>query len=273
MCVQDFKVYTACGHPDPEGTPTKIRRCYEYRAKGHCVVGVRPAFIDRPLNRRDDGRLTDVFCPDCQVLRKEFEHCIGSLPNGDRDSPAWTLYHRIGWKRMSTEILKSINYAQDKLDDLIMKFNGREQEWLKSLVIGRIGFFEAFKEWLAEKLDKKNSAGELYFPRTEIKGKRMKNTRLRRITTWTLEHLANGDFDEFNIGPREFKGYLTHAFNELIYDWENHFHDEPNIMDASREFDLYWKKWTDIALAKKSALEESRAEEWLREGRDVDWEL
>lgn len=57
-------------------------------------------------------------------------------------------------------------------------------------------------------------------------------------------NLAQGKFD--NLDNLTFREGLEKAFNNLIYQWDTHFDEEPGSEPAKAEFTKYWTSWLAV---------------------------
>ncbi|KAI2642939.1 hypothetical protein GGS21DRAFT_199294 [Xylaria nigripes] len=236
MCFHLIKGFRICRHPDPEATPKAVKHCTEYLKKGGCKKGTITILTDQV-------KPTTGFCPQCQDLRNRFFLSTGSLDTAHKNSATWKLYNRIGWEFKNHMFLDGAASARFHLDYEITTLGGRDQEEFTATIEKRIDFYEAFKEWLAERLGKKDPSGRPYFPQIELPQTSRKTTRLQYLVRWMLQTMADKDFDGLAIDKVTFKKCLRRSFNELIYDWEMEFLDDPGIQVAGSKFQWYWNRW------------------------------
>ncbi|TRX88414.1 hypothetical protein FHL15_010670, partial [Xylaria flabelliformis] len=204
MCQERYKGYADCKHLHPQSTVIKPKQCAEFIATGRCTQGKKYVFVpegDMPL------------CQRCLQLVSRLMDAIGRPDDKCKDS-TWELWHRIGWP----------------YEEALVVLEG-------TLIARWIVIFEEFKDWLRQRLEKRNSQGRLYFPPGE--GKKV----LQHLVGWTLLNMAQGQFNKLNIAV--FREGLDMAFNNLIYEWDTHFAEEPCSDCAKEEFTKYWTDWTN----------------------------
>ncbi|KAJ2988247.1 hypothetical protein NUW58_g4079 [Xylaria curta] len=157
------------------------------------------------------------------------------------ESDTWALWYRIGWSSTDTAILREINHVRCVV---VVEMNAwKDPRHARQLRFAAwIDIFDEFKDWLWERLGKRNAEGRLYFPLGEEKDARIeKNKVLQHVVRWTMANMADGKFD--GLDTAVFREGLDRAFSNLIYQWDTHFTDEPGFDVAKGEFTRYWTGW------------------------------
>ncbi|KAI0855646.1 hypothetical protein F4860DRAFT_495630 [Xylaria cubensis] len=168
MCQERYKGYADCKHLHPQGTVMKPKPCAESTATGRCTQGKKYVLVpegDMPL------------CQRCGKLVSRLMDAIGSPDDECKDS-TWKLWHRIGWPY--EEALVVLDGVLDKMYDEMKRWEGPRHNH-QTLIARWIVIFEEFKDWLRQRLEKKNVQGRLYFPPGEEK------KVLQHLVGWTCE--------------------------------------------------------------------------------------
>ncbi|KAI0444993.1 hypothetical protein F4803DRAFT_548619 [Xylaria telfairii] len=234
MCTHRYKGYTICAHEDPQSTPTEPKPCDEFRATGTCAQGKRYVLVSEESARSP--------CPGCWQLECRLLDAVGSLEEEHSGSATWRLWHRIGWGQRDVMLVLDIVYVQKMVRDQMLRWEGPRHD-RQALVAKWIAVFGEFKDWLCGRLEKRDARGRLYFPPGEEK----RDTRiekkkvLQHLVRWMLVNMAQGRFDNLDIAI--FREGLDMAFNNLIYQWDTHFLQDPGCDCAKEEFTKYWTDW------------------------------
>ncbi|KAK5627965.1 hypothetical protein RRF57_003680 [Xylaria bambusicola] len=179
MCYERYKGYSVCSHADPQSTPTESKLCDEFINTGVCVMGKKHVLVT--------SEYTPSLCPRCWELEVKLELSIGSLDDSQSGSDTWRLWCRLGWKHKDLILVVDLIYVVQMAQAEMHKWEGprhNEQAFLKKW----IEVFEGFKDWLWERLDKRDGEGRLYFPPGEEKGVRIeKKSVLRHLVSWMCE--------------------------------------------------------------------------------------
>ncbi|KAI0481760.1 hypothetical protein F4859DRAFT_434102 [Xylaria cf. heliscus] len=233
MCYQRYKGYTRCGHADPQGTPIELEACDEFFATGRCEQ-------ERQYILMASSSLSGP-CPTCWLLECDLMEAIGSLEDGDGGSAAWRLWYRLGWLHNEAELVEDLLYVRRMLYHEMVQWQGPYHNY-QGLILHWIVIFNEFKYWLRERLEKRDAWGRLYFPPGEERGVRIEKKKvLQHLVRWMLVNMAEGSFNGLEIAV--FREGLDMAFNNLIYQWDTHFLEEPGCDNAMAEFTTYWTYW------------------------------
>ncbi|KAH8166362.1 hypothetical protein CIB48_g1902 [Xylaria polymorpha] len=264
MCTHRYKGYTICAHEDPQSTPTEPKPCDEFRATGACAQGKRYVLVSEESAQSP--------CPGCWQLESQLLEAVGSLEDEHRGGSAsgsatWRLWHRIGWAHRDVMLVLDVIYVQKMLRDEMLRWEGPRHD-RQALVASRIAVFGEFKDWLAGRLEKRDARGRLYFPPRRGEGRPDREeeglaapckmdvylidnlfegtmTLLGGVQelTWIgpVVNMAQGKFDNLDIAI--FREGLDMAFNNLIYQWDTHFLEDPGCDCAKEEFTKYWTDW------------------------------
>ncbi|KAI1739657.1 hypothetical protein F4680DRAFT_466178 [Xylaria scruposa] len=224
MCQERYKGYADCKHLHPQATVLKVKQCAALIATGRCAQGKKYILIP------EEGT---PLCLKCWHLASQLMEAIGSPDDGCRDS-TWELWRRIGWPY--EEAIVVLDAILHHMYDEMKRWEGPRHNH-QTLIARWIVIFGEFKDWLRQRLEKKNAQGYLYFPPGEEK------TVLHHLVEWTLLNMAQGRFNGLNVAV--FREGLDMAFNNLIYEWDTHFAEEPFSDCAKEEFTKYWTNWTD----------------------------
>ncbi|KAF2964556.1 hypothetical protein GQX73_g9006 [Xylaria multiplex] len=177
MCYERYRGYTVCSHADPQSTPTESKQCLEFTATGRCAQGKKYVLI------ADESMPS--LCPECWELEWRLEDTIGSLDDDQSQSDTWKLWYRIGWPHKDLMLVMDVIYVCQRAEMAMREWQGpnhREQVLLAKWT----DIFGTFKTWLAERLEKKNSRGRLYFPPGEERGARIEKKKvLQHLVRWT----------------------------------------------------------------------------------------
>ncbi|KAI0554124.1 hypothetical protein F4679DRAFT_346521 [Xylaria curta] len=239
MCRERYKGYADCKHLHPQGTVMKPRKCAEFIATGRCTKGKKYVLM------AEEGT---PMCRKCLQLASRLMETIGSPDDECKDS-TWELWRRIGWPY--EEAIVVFNEVLDHMYDEMKRWEGPRHNH-QTLIARWIVIFDEFKDWLRQRLQKKNAQGRLYFPPGEEK------TVLHHLVKWTLLNMAQGEFNKLNIAV--FREGLDMAFNNIIYEWDTHWDEEPCPDCAREEFTKYWTNWTDWLRKGDKALTQGRNE-------------
>ncbi|RYC56798.1 hypothetical protein CHU98_g9410 [Xylaria longipes] len=233
MCYERYKGYTVCAHVDPQSTPTESKQCEELSATGRCAQGKTYVLVV--------GESTPTPCPGCWQLECRLMDAVGSLDDEHRGSATWRLWHRIGWLYKEVMLVLDVVYVRNTLYSEMHRWEGPRHN-RQVLIAKWIAVFDEFKDWLCERLEKRDAQGRLYFPAGEEKDVRIEKKKvLQHLVRWMLVNMAQGQFDKLDIAI--FREGLDMAFNNLIYQWDTHFPEEPGCDYAKEEFTKYWTNW------------------------------
>ncbi|KAI8954005.1 hypothetical protein F4801DRAFT_69597 [Xylaria longipes] len=233
MCYERYKGYTVCAHVDPQSTPTESKQCEELSATGRCAQGKTYVLVV--------GESTPTPCPGCWQLECRLMDAVGSLDDEHRGSATWRLWHRIGWLYKEVMLVLDVVYVRNTLYSEMHRWEGPRHN-RQVLIAKWIAVFDEFKDWLCERLEKRDAQGRLYFPAGEEKDVRIEKKKvLQHLVRWMLVNMAQGKFDKLDIAI--FREGLDMAFNNLIYQWDTHFPEEPGCDYAKEEFTKYWTNW------------------------------
>ncbi|KAI1124772.1 hypothetical protein F5Y10DRAFT_22181 [Nemania abortiva] len=234
MCYEQYKGYPVCQHADPQSTPTELKQCDDVLTTGVCKEGKKYVLVA--------SEATPALCPGCWELEGRLEDAIGSLDDARWESPTWRLWYRIGWAHKEVMLVLDAMYMRSMLYREMFNWEGNPHHTHQALIAHWTDIFDEFKDWLAERLEKRNTAGQLYFPPGEEKGARIEKKKvLQHLVRWTVVKLAQGKFNQLDTVT--FREGLDKAFNNLIYQWDTHFPEEPGCDCAKEEFTKYWVNW------------------------------
>ncbi|KAI1754270.1 hypothetical protein F4782DRAFT_48994 [Xylaria castorea] len=231
MCYERYKGYTVCAHAHPQNTLTKPKRCKEFGATRRCTQGKKYVLIAKES--------TPTPCRGCCQLANRLMDAIGGLGDEHKGSATWRLWYRIGWPRKEAVLM--LDWVRDRMYDEMNGWEGPRHNH-QTLIAKWIAIFDEFKDWLRRRLEKRDAQGRLYFPPGEGKDVRIEKKKvLQHLVGWTLVNMARGEFDKLDI--EVFRESLDMAFNNLIYEWDTHFAEEPGYDYAKEEFTKYWTDW------------------------------
>ncbi|KAI0110448.1 hypothetical protein GGR51DRAFT_511262, partial [Nemania sp. FL0031] len=237
MCYEQYKGYPVCQHGDPQSTPTEPKPCDSFSATGICAEGKQYVLVA--------SEATPALCPMCFALETQLQESLGSLDDARSASPTWRLWYRIGWQHKDPMLVLDALFVRQMLWREMFAWAGDPMHSRQILIGHWTDIFDTFKEWLAERLEKRNAAGQLYFPPGEEREVRMEKKRvLRHLVRWTMVKLGQGNFN--NLDTATFREGLDRAFSNLIYQWDTHFPEDPGCDDAKEEFTKYWTNWFGI---------------------------
>ncbi|TGJ83554.1 hypothetical protein E0Z10_g5205 [Xylaria hypoxylon] len=222
-----------CSHADPQSTPTESKQCEEFLMAGKCAQGKKYVLIAEEF--------TPSLCAGCWELEWKLEDAIGSLDDGQSQSDTWKLWYRIGWPHKELMLVMDVIYVCQMAQLEMYKWEGPNHR--QQVILAKwTDIFRAFKAWLVERLEKRNGQGQLYFPPGEERGARIEKKKvLQHLVRWTLINMAQGRFNRLDTAT--FREGLDKAFNNLIYEWDTHFPEEPGCDHAKEEFSKYWTSW------------------------------
>ncbi|KAI0428048.1 hypothetical protein F5Y09DRAFT_11041 [Xylaria sp. FL1042] len=233
MCYERYKGYTICSHADPQSTPTESKQCDEFLGTGRCAMGKKYVLVTEEF--------TPGLCPGCWELEWKLEDAIGSLDDGQRQSDTWRLWYRIGLPHKDVMLVMDVIYVCQMAQLEMYRWEGPYHA--EQVVLAHwTAIFREFKDWLEERLEKRNARGQLYFPPGEEKGVRIEKKKvLQHLVRWMLVNMAQTRFNNLDIPT--FREGLEKAFSNLIYEWNTHFLEEPGCDLAKEEFSKYWTSW------------------------------
>ncbi|KAJ3564708.1 hypothetical protein NPX13_g7752 [Xylaria arbuscula] len=187
---------------------------------------------------------TPGLCPQCWILLYQLEAAIGANDDSQVGFDTWQLYRRLGWMHKDLLLVVDLVYVIQRAKEQMKNWQEprHEEQWM---LRQWEDLFAEFKEWITERLEKRDAEGKLYFPPGEERGVRMdKKSVLRHLVSWILINMALGKFNDLDV--LEFREGLDKAFNNLIYQWDTHFDEEPGSEPAKREFVRYWSSWLAV---------------------------
>lgn len=179
MCYERYKGYSFCSHADPQSTPTESKHCDEFFASGICATGKKYMLVT--------SESTPGLCPQCWLLEYQLEAAIGAHDESQIGSDTWRLYRRLGWLHKDVLLVVDVIYVIQRAKTEMQQWQGPQHE--EQIMLRHwADVFSEFKEWLAERLEKRDREGKLYFPPGEEKGVRIeKKSVLRHLVCWTCE--------------------------------------------------------------------------------------